>query len=84
MQYTGLKDRDGKEIYEGDIVTVRVSKDDIAGSKNQIVWKGCGFWFMDISGDEDTLENLYVYDQSAYILTVIGNIYGNPELINSK
>ena len=66
MQYTGLKDKNGKEIYEGDIVSNNLKEQGI------VKWKGIGFdWGDDFSkgkGDTDEIE-------------VIGNIYENPELL---
>jgi uncharacterized phage protein (TIGR01671 family) len=75
-QYTGLKDKNGKEIYEGDICNCREYEcfgkiewnEDNAGFYFYVVVEGGGF-------DE---ECLYEYADE---LEVIGNIYDNPELL---
>ena len=85
MQYTGLKDKNGKEIYEGDIVTRRWF-----GLKNfpnpklegKIVQTDKVFWCEDnhyFSFGENT--NLGIYEFTEDKLEVIGNIYENKELI---
>ncbi len=76
MQYTGLKDKNGKEIYEGDIVRV---DDKIIG---QVFWNrfSCGFRYAD--KPEELIENtsyLTPWGQSLY--EIIGNIYENPEVL---
>lgn len=70
MQCTGLKDRKGELIYEGDIL-----KD-----KNGIgfvVWSDCSFWLESPGSQARDLEYSNYYNNAE----VIGNIYENPELI---
>lgn len=80
-QYTGFKDRNGTEIYEGDILEV-ASKD----LKFQVVYEEPSFnrkWIDDISKryrehlTEPLAWNTYI------ICEVIGNIYENPELLEA-
>ena len=72
MQFTGLLDKKGKEIYEGDIMRCT----DTGHEYNaQMIWEEGGFWIFD--GNKNPHLPYKDYRE------VIGNIYENPELINS-
>lgn len=71
MQYTGLKDKNGKEIYEGDIVMKETYS---RGYWLPVVWKEAMF-----AVGESGLSPLYKSDAKYY--EVIGNIYENPSLL---
>ena len=72
-QFTGLTDKNGKRIFEGDIV-----KNDY-GYIGQIVFKACSYYIEWKSGNFTI--DLYVMANS---LEVIGNIHDNPELLEGK
>ena len=80
MQSTGLKDKNGNEIYEGDVVKVTdedESTDFCDGGIGTINGLDELFmWYID--GD---VENGLFDINSSYYIEVIGNIYENPELL---
>jgi len=71
MQYTGLKDKNGKEIYEGDTIQAE------GGNPNTVLWwEEKGLWGVD---EKDTYYD-YLFEHYKEH-EIIGNIYENPELI---
>jgi len=90
MQYTGLKDKNRKEIYERDIVTGSSLKDWRAGNGEReiIEWDNTrSRWdmvFYSIYGGEGHLCKEEIFQDRAKFYEVIGNIYENPELLETK
>lgn len=75
MQFTGLHDKNGKEIYEGDVW----QRDGFIGA---VVFEKCEWRFKQLP-KSSCIEYPYFYD-NANKGKVIGNIHQNKELIKTK
>ena len=70
-QYTGLKDKNGKEIYEGDIIESTWN-----GDKAEVVWN-------DVEGEWEHYADFNTHSKYSGSV-VIGNIHENPELLGGE
>lgn len=92
MQYTGLKDKNSKEIYEGDIVLTQPYSDKPYSEKRRLK-RHTGFVEYKTEGDYSAEWTVHIKDEGEYGChnfgpffgcEVIGNIYEHPELLQNE
>ena len=76
MQFTGIKDKNGKEIYEGDIF------DSPSKNKFYVKWWKDGWYYNNVKDEEEHVSGRLL--EIAEDWEVIGNIYENLELLKKR
>ncbi len=79
-QFIGLYDKNGKEIYEGDIILERLKGKRKDGDPYEIVFEECQWIGKNQYGNRTSLPLLQAYHE----IKVIGNIHDNPDLLKTK
>lgn len=84
LQYTGLKDKNGKEIYEGDIVKLWFDEGEEVFWNSFLVkfFEGC--FICEFLGGDTEEYPIFEYWNDTQDLEIIGNIYENPELLTNN
>lgn len=84
MQFTGIKDYDGKDIYEGDILENNITR-------RVVIWANDGWFVIDIEEYlQDSRESIDTWPECQDRLgirplgRVAGNVYENPELLEGE
>lgn len=72
--WTGYLDKNGKKIYEGDILENKMTMEDLP---YKVVFKWGAFYLVEIDGNDEDLMSEFLFME----LEVIGNIHENPELL---
>lgn len=82
-QYTGLNDKNGTKIFEGDIVKYIIGKGEYEFAEfeyGEINYRNVGF---EIDGESCDL-CVCSFDSQDFNLEVVGNIHDNPELLKER
>jgi uncharacterized phage protein (TIGR01671 family) len=88
QQWTGLLDKNNKEIFEGDIIKIYNYGYVLCNGKSEgeifytVEWKNIGFTFNIINGEH--MSGCGYYTTNPILYEIIGNIFENPELLEKK
>lgn len=81
MQSTGLKDKNGKEVFEGDIITNGIEIEDIKNHQTLGFYTALDDREYFLSSGISVEDFEEYADEFSQIAKIIGNIYENPELL---
>ena len=81
MQYTGSKDKNGVEVYEGDILKLFYGKENTPLTTTKVFFNKEGYWDSKNLSEQHPVRACYGGFNKC---EVIGNIYENPELLEGE
>lgn len=82
MQSTGLKDKNGKEIFEGDVLEIQDEGEVLGNAK--LTWDNEQVVFMIEAISVDNIAPFHeILSDESYSYRVVGNVYENPELLEN-
>ena len=83
MQSTGLKDKDGQEIFDGDVLEIEDEGEVLGNAK--LTWDNEQAVFMMEAISVDGIAPFHeIISDETYSYRVVGNVYKNPELLEDK
>ena len=83
MLSTGIKDKNGKEIFEGDVLEIEDEGEVLGNAK--LTWDNEQAVFMIEAISVDDIAPFHeILSDESYSYRVVGNIYENPELLEAK
>nr|DAK40671.1 MAG TPA: YopX protein [Caudoviricetes sp.] len=81
MQSTGLFDKNGKEIFEGDVIAIEV--DDTGTPINARVFQNSeiGILMFHVFEDDEDVPMVELLEDNSVVFAIIGNIYENQDIL---
>jgi len=83
MQSTGLKDKNGKEIFEGDIIAIEVDDNEAPINAKVFQNRKIGILMFHVFEDNEDVPMVELLEDNSAAFKIIGNIYENKELIDA-
>ena len=84
MQSTGLCDKEGTEVFEGDIIAIEVEESETPINAKIFQDNKIGVLMFHVFEDNEDVPMVELLEDNSVAFAVIGNIYENPELLEEK
>ena len=81
MQSTGLFDKEGTEVFEGDIIAIEVEESETPINAKIFQDNKIGVLMFHVFEDNEDVPMVELLEDNSVAFAVIGNIYENPELL---